>query len=777
MKKRISAILAVLFLITFAVQGINVNRTYAAGKAISIYIDGVKTDLDSEPIIVNSSAFVPLRGLFEKLGADIHWDNDNRQAIIKSGEIEVMLGADNDIALRNGRAVELSAPSRIINSRMMVPVRFVAEALGHKVDWDGKNRRIDISRNKGETRDTGLPVIGSRKIFENLLKYNNLLNEFSTGKIIEERIVDIAPPVQAALDDVKSAPQPEAAPAPMDGAAESGGSGHSSTNVQVEGVDEGDIVKTDGKYIYTLIQNKLHIIDANPNKPEIVGVIETDYSRGSIYEIYVESDKLVILGSGNVNYAYPDGIIQAKGRSFYAPDYYNTSSTFLLVYDVSDIRNPKLIKDMDIEGYYNTSRLIRDKLYFTTSKTFYFARIMPVVGAETGLYNAGEYDADEYSRKPKYADNLTGKITVIDYKDIKYFPDYITPNFMLTVGVDLSTGEHQVSAYLGEVQTVYASAENMYVALTSYRHEKISSLIYSKRLIASTSVYKFALNAGKIEYLAKGSVPGTILNQFSLDEYNGNLRIATTEGDTWDSSSVNNIYVLNPKLEKIGSLTDMAKGEKIYSTRFAGDRIYMVTFKQIDPFFVIDASVPENPKVLGYLKIPGFSTYMHILDKNHILGFGRDTVENQYGNVTTGGFKISLFDVTNPANPIEKDKEVIGDSGTYSQLQYNHKALMIDLNKGLMAFPIDIPVYEKDKNSKSFFGAYVYNITNTSFDLRGKITHLTESPAFGYDFNRYNDTIHRVIYIGDYLYSLSNGSMMVTRIKDMKPVAKLEFKQ
>ena len=127
-----------LFLITFAVQGINVNRTYAAGKAISIYIDGVKTDLDSEPIIVNSSAFVPLRGLFEKLGADIHWDNDNRQAIIKSGEIEVMLGADNDIALRNGRAVELSAPSRIINSRMMVPVRFGAEALGHKVDWTVK---------------------------------------------------------------------------------------------------------------------------------------------------------------------------------------------------------------------------------------------------------------------------------------------------------------------------------------------------------------------------------------------------------------------------------------------------------------------------------------------------------------------------------------------------------------------------------------------------------------------------------------------------------------
>ena len=142
--------------------------------------------MDSEPIIVNSKRLCSLRGLFEKLGADIHWDNDNRQAIIKSGEIEVMLGADNDIALRNGRAVELSAPSRIINSRMMVPVGFVAEALGHR--WTGTVKPPDRHiTEQGRNAGYGLPVIGSRKIFENLLKYNNLLNEFSTGKIIEER--------------------------------------------------------------------------------------------------------------------------------------------------------------------------------------------------------------------------------------------------------------------------------------------------------------------------------------------------------------------------------------------------------------------------------------------------------------------------------------------------------------------------------------------------------------------------------------------------------------
>jgi uncharacterized secreted protein with C-terminal beta-propeller domain len=384
----------------------------------------------------------------------------------------------------------------------------------------------------------------------------------------------------------------------------------------------------------------------------------------------------------------------------------------------------------------------------------------------------------DYQLKPKYANNISGKTTVVDYKNIHYFPNYITPNYMLTIGIDLASDAVDVKTYLGSAEIVYASADNLYLSFTKYEYAtQYNSLLYVPNYNKATVIYKFKLENGQINYEARGSAPGSALNQFSIDEFNGNLRIATTTGQMWDEKDVskNNVYILNSKLKEIGKLTDLAPGERIYSTRFAGNRIYMVTFKQVDPFFVIDAADPTAPKVLGYLKVPGFSSYMHILDENHVLGFGTDTVEKD-GRVTTGGFKLSLFDVTNPAAPVEKSKEVIGVAGTYSELQNNHKALMISLDKGIMAFPITVA--GRTPYVTDFSGAYVYNISKDAFGFKGAITHQSNASVPGsgdYKNYNYNYNINRLVYIGDYLYSLSQGKMEVTSLKDMTKSGEVAF--
>uniref|UniRef100_UPI00272B2C90 beta-propeller domain-containing protein n=1 Tax=Vallitalea guaymasensis TaxID=1185412 RepID=UPI00272B2C90 len=205
-----------------------------------------------------------------------------------------------------------------------------------------------------------------------------------------------------------------------------------------------------------------------------------------------------------------------------------------------------------------------------------------------------------------------------------------------------------------------------------------------------------------------------------------------------------------------------------YSTRFMGDKLYMVTFKQIDPFFVIDTSDVTKPEVLGYLKIPGFSKYLHMIDDNHVLGFGQETHEGKYG-ARTDGFKISLFDVTDVNNPIEKDKTVIGEAGTSSELLYNHKALMYLNKDNMMAFPIQIV----EDHQHTFKGAYVYNINNHSLELKGGLTQF-DSPS---EFKVYypDKNITRILFIDEYLYTISENAVFIHDVNDLKKIGEVEL--
>jgi inhibitor of cysteine peptidase len=236
-------------------------------------------------------------------------------------------------------------------------------------------------------------------------------------------------------------------------------------------------------------------------------------------------------------------------------------------------------------------------------------------------------------------------------------------------------------------------------------------------------------------------------------------------------------------MKTVGSLTHIAEQEKIYSTRFIGDRLYMVTFKRIDPFFVIDLSTPTAPKILGKLKIPGYSDYLHPYDATHIIGVGKETGTNDWGGVSTKGLKIALFDVSDVDHPTQIDKVEIGDSGTDSAALSDHKAFLFDKEKNLLVIPARVvknPATVPDKYGVTqpniWYGAYVFGVTpETGFTLRGTVEHGTGSDRYYYYGNSQNE-VKRSLYIGDTLYTLSSAKILANPLDQInKTVATINL--
>ena len=342
-----------------------------------------------------------------------------------------------------------------------------------------------------------------------------------------------------------------------------------------------------------------------------------------------------------------------------------------------------------------------------------------------------------------------------------------------------------VESVLDYGNNVYVSGNYLYVATQNYRNVYYDGGNGG----ATTSIRRFKLDGGAVVYDGKGEVNGSVLNQFSMDESGGYLRIATTS-DIYDIKrgygTQNNLYILDSGLNAAGKLEGLAPGEIIYSVRFIGARGYVVTFKTVDPLFVIDLADPTAPKVLGSLKIPGYSDYLHPYDENHIIGFGKDTVEYDYGYGNTTayyqGMKIALFDVSDVKNPKELFKTEIGDRGTDSELLRNHRALLFSKERGLLAFPVTVmtvPKSQKTGNLRDdtlaygqfeFQGAYVYNLNLTDgFTLKGKITHISDEEYKLYGSNFWggeDNAIDRLLYIRESLYALSRAYVTSSEIAD-----------
>ena len=556
----------------------------------------------------------------------------------------------------------------------------------------------------------------------------------------------------------------------MESAAAPSASGDfSTTNIQVEGVDEADIIKTDGKYIYTLSDNKLIIAKAYPaEEAEIISKLDLGDFRPM--ELFIEEDRLLMFGSER--YDFKDKVIDERFS------YRSIGGLSVRLYDIEDKEEPELVKVADFEGTYLTSRKIEEEVYFVINAYPRFYGEDIVCGDIVPLYREGK----------EVSENLEDMIPIVDCTDIGYVEPIQAENFITIASISMiEDREIKKEIIVGSGQNVYASLENLYIVQTSYPGV-IGGLIEDEE----TVITKFKLDKGDIEFVGSGEVKGHILNQFSMDEYDEHFRIATTSGRVWGGESNNNLYVLDEDLETVGSLEDLAPGEKIYSVRFMGKKGYIVTFKKVDPLFVIDLSDPSNPNVLGKLKIPGYSDYLHPYDENHIIGIGKDTVEAEEGLKDSRrldfawyqGVKMAVFDVSDVNNPIEMHKVIIGDRGTDSPALHNHRAFLFDREKNLLVLPITLAEIKGEKSSDNqygeftFQGAYVYDLTlEDGFDLKGRITHYESDEVFkksGFYF-RGDSAVERSLYIGDVLYTLSRNKLKLNSLKDLEELKDLVF--
>ena len=508
---------------------------------------------------------------------------------------------------------------------------------------------------------------------------------------------------------------------------------HSTTNIQVAGVDEADIVKTDGEYLYVVSSNNISILKAYP--PEEAKVLSKIILNETYnVKIYVNGDKLAVLGN------------------HFAPmytSYMYTGEVFIEVYDISNKSNPVLIRTLSLNGTLSGSRMIGNYIYATVNQL----AVQP---------NYNKTDLEVIMPKIFTGDTVkevqATEVRYVNVPDVFY---YFTT--VIAANIINDAQEPTYETFLtGSTACMYVSQSNMYLAVPNTNAWTPLEVIDSAR--EGTFIYRVKLDEEKIVFEAESNISGYVLNQFSMDEYNSFFRIATTK---WtNDGSKNNLYILNRGLNIVGKLEGLAPGERIYSARFMGDRCYLVTFKQVDPFFVIDLSNPTDPRVLGYLKIPGFSGYLHPYDEDHIIGIGK-----QNSNV-----KLSLFNVTNVTAPTETDKYIVSGDWSDSTVLTDHKAFLFDKSKQLLTLPVSINFIEV-KNGEYYTkrywqGAYVFNITlGGGFVLRGNVTHQ-DNGVNGWESGY---CVKRALYIENVLYTVSDKKIKMNSLEDLALIKEIEL--
>ncbi|MBX5321746.1 MAG: beta-propeller domain-containing protein [Candidatus Bathyarchaeota archaeon] len=485
---------------------------------------------------------------------------------------------------------------------------------------------------------------------------------------------------------------------------------YSTTNVQVAGVDEADIVKTDGEHIYAIVNNTVYILKAYP--PEEAKVLSKITFSNNTYPtgIFISPDgnKLAVLGS---KYSFPS-------LRYY---YYVDVKTFIHVYGISNKTNPTLKRDFTMSGSYFSSRMIDKYVYAVLSQPVYVIYdtvILPKIYLKDGIK---EIDA-----------------TNIYYSNIS--EDYYT--FTTVAALNMLNDSEEVNTLtimMGGTSNLYVSLNNIYITFHTFDWQ--------------TTIYRIKIENRIMNWEATDNVPGHEPSQFSMDEYNGYLRITTAR---WaNGTRQNDLYILDVNLTIVGNLTNIAPGENLDSTRFIGNRCYLTTsIWRKDPFFVIDIENPREPKFLGKLDIPGFTRYLHPYDENHLIGVGIDA---------NSRVQILMFDVSNVSNPIAiSNFTVPGMSDT--PVPREHKAFLFDKAKELLVIPVFIYEY-------SWQGVYVFNTANCGLALKGNITHM-EDGASGWN---YVYQIKRVLYIEDMLYTMSDKKLKINWLEDLSPKGEIVF--
>lgn len=598
---------------------------------------------------------------------------------------------------------------------------------------------------------------------------------------------------------------------------------YSKTNIQVEGVDEADFVKNDGKYIYVIAQNRLVILDAFPASE--AKILSSTLIEGRPKDIFVNGDRLLIfIEDTDTVYGIPEYDYMPRPR--------DTMKTVALVYDISNRKNPEEVTNYSISGSYFQSRMIGDNVYFIAKDSVYYYNDfvdMPVIRKGSARIMAPDvyyFDNPEQnyvfhtiaSINIKKTESINAKTFMMGYSDNLYVSRnniYIT--YRKNMPVLYYESQREERFYEVVLPLLPQDARNKINEIKNSnldQHEKwdkISSILedtfnrmtekekqqyqedvrkaveeYEIKLAQErekTVIQKIGIENGAIEYKTKGEVPGSLLNQFSMDESGDYFRVATTS-QFWTQNSntqYNNVYVLDNDLKIAGKLEKIAPDERIYSTRFIGDRLYMVTFKRMDPLFVIDLKDPNKPQVLGQLKIPGFSDYLHPYDENHIIGVGKETAENEWGGVSIKGVKVSLFDVSDVNNPEQIDTYEIGKAGTDSEALRDHKAFLFDKKKNLLVIPVREVTGKEQYDSRYDYpmqrvwqGAYVFDITLNGFKLKGKISHFDDFEEQYYYWGS-PGAVRRSLFMDDVLYTISARKVMMNDLKDISGINSIDL--
>lgn len=541
---------------------------------------------------------------------------------------------------------------------------------------------------------------------------------------------------------------------------------YSSTNLQEEGVDESDIVKNDGQNIYVLRGNIIHVIQALP--ADAVSEVATIELDGQGDSLYLREGKLVALtqrwswyhpwtGSGG---AEVDATVSVEASDILVGgDDNDGAESTVTVIDVSNPAAPVIEATIKFEGSLASSRLIANRLYLVLATT---PRLPP--NPIPLLINA--MPLDEWI--PDY-ETTAADGTVVASGDIGSWQDFYRPDYpdgysivtVVTVDVDAPTSPFKTTAISADAGTIYASTEALYVTDTDYDYSSGSSR-------TDTAIHKLSFTQDGTAYRGTGLVPGRLLSQYSLGEYQGYLRVATTveEFNNGDARLDNNVYVLKESgsedatLPVVGKIEGIAPGEQIYAARFLGNRGFLVTFRRVDPLYTLDLTDPAAPVIVGELKVPGFSDHIQLLDENHLLTIGKDAQDA--GNFAwIQGLQLSIFDVTDPANPTLLHKELIGGRGTSSEANQNPKAFNYYPERQALAFPADVygtssggPTWGRHE----FTGLYVYRVTvENGFEFLGRISSSEGTNAGGCFLYYYGFT--RGVFIGDTVYSVTERNV------------------
>lgn len=527
---------------------------------------------------------------------------------------------------------------------------------------------------------------------------------------------------------------------------------YSDTNNQVEGVQEADIIKTDGEYIYAAVDGDVYLLRENGGNPEILSKIEKkagaelDEKDGAheaeeyVNNIYITETRLVLM-KYTVDYSTYEGAVAEDDAI--AGCCVGQGTYTAAVYDIADRSHPVLINELGQSGTLIDSRMVGDILYLVYN-----------------YYVPGEIDeADPSTYVPAlYLGDAQTKVAV---SDIMLLGEPGGAQYLTVSSIDIGSPAEflDIQSILGCGSDIYCNSETLVAALSTM--EETNGVSKDK-----TKLYRFSLKDGAVTMESQGSVPGYVLNQFSMDEYNGYFRIVTTENvihyfneggiaSAEQEKTRNHLFVLDESMNIVGSIEDLARGEFIYSARFMGDTGYFVTYRQVDPLFTVDLSTPSEPKILSELKVPGFSNYLHPFGDGLLLGFGQNSDEES-GEIQ--GLKLSMFDTSDPAAVAEKHSELLGEKYMWSNAIGNHKAILVDSEKNLIGFP-----------AENEYMLYSYS-PESGFQKIAQLTLEADGPDdMDYDL--------RGFYVDDVFYLYSPSGLAAFSMEDFSRISTLLWEE